>query len=140
MPLQCRHFMILEFKRSPRSWLSCLQGDLQLAACSRDLNAAGHSTVLDELLPKVFVAAEDLLPILAHFGRKATFGSTLSKLRQRHIITDDRHYPIILEAVGLLPRKDQAIQMKNPTSYYIDVHVAEIRDDIAMPPGRIPAY
>jgi hypothetical protein len=104
------------------------------------LEAAGHTAVLDKLLVKVFVSAEDLLPILAYLDRNATFGSTLSKLRQRHIITDDRHYPIILEAVGLLPRKDQASQMKNPTSYYIDVHVAEIRDDIAMPPGRIPAY
>ena len=111
-----------------------------MAACSRDLKAAGHITVLDELPAKVFVAVEDLLPILAHLGRDAKFGSTLSKLKPRHIITDKRHYPIILSAVECLPKKDQAIEAKNPTSYYIDVPVAEIRDDIAMPPGRIPAY
>ena len=69
MSLQRRHFMILEFKRSPFSFLSCLQRDPKLAACRRHLDEAGHITVLDELQAKVFVAAEDLLPILAHLGR-----------------------------------------------------------------------
>jgi hypothetical protein len=148
MSLQRRRFMILEFTRSPFVWLNCLQTTPELASCRHRLEAVGHTAVLDKLLVKVFVSAEDLLPILAYLDRNATFGSTLSKLRPRHIITDERHYAFILSAVESLQKRHHVKQSKNPTSFDIDVPVAEIRDDlqfihvdmIEMPPWRIPAY